>query len=175
MKKKRNYAIIVLIVLLLALAIGYAAFQSVLTINGSATGNLTWEVIFTSATLSDSNHGTITGITNNGLTVDATGITLAYPGDAVKLTTVITNNGSLDAMLTSVNVNTASLGNDITVTPATHTAGTVLAPNASCTNEFVVQWKPESTTANISGSFTVTFSYDQNTNTINLTPAHSDS
>ena len=183
MKKsnKKTHAIIVLIVLLIALAVGYAAFQTTLTINGSASGNTTWNVKFTDARLLDSTgaldtaHGDADGIlTFTDTTVTATGITFAYPGDAVKLKTVITNAGTLPASLTSINVNTGSLGNDITVTPATHTQGTQLAAGQACTNEFVIQWKPESTNQSVSGSFTVTFVYDQADQAITITPAHSD-
>ena len=53
-KSKKNYAIIVLLVLIIAIAVGYAAFQSVLNISGTATGTATWDVHFSSAQLLDS-------------------------------------------------------------------------------------------------------------------------
>ena len=177
-KRKRNSAIIVLLVLIIAIAVGYAAFQTTLTINGTVSSNATWDVKFTDAKLI---KGDGTVISNNSLNsatktdtaVTAT-VTLAYPGDAVKLQTVITNGGNLDAKLTKVNVDTSSLGSELTVTPATHTEGTVLAHGKSCTNEFVIQWKPTSTAASASGSFDVTFTYDQDAQAINIAPAHSD-
>ena len=43
-----------------------------------------------------------------------------------------------------------------------------------CTSDFVVQWKPGSTASTVSGSFTVTFTYDQNAQAITITPAHND-
>jgi len=175
--KKRNHAIIVLIVLLIAIAVGYAAYSTVLKINGTATASATWDVKFTDAKLLDStgavdsNHGSVT-FTDTA--VNATGITLAYPGDAVNLRTVITNGGTLDAKLTTLNVDKSQLGSEITVTEATHTQGDVLAHGQSCTSDFVVQWKPNSTAASATGSFTVTFTYDQDAQAITITPAHSD-
>lgn len=185
--KRKNHAIIVLFVLLIAIAVGYAAFQSVLTINGSVSTTANWDVKFTSASLLNSSgtaagnaYGSASIDANNDKVVNAT-VTLAYPGDAVKLQTVITNNGNLDAKLTSVNVDTSQLGNEITITPTAvgnaglPTANEILAAGASCTCEFVIQWKPNSTAASASGSFTVTFTYDQDAQAISITPAHSHS
>ena len=175
--KKRNHAIIVLIVLLIAIAVGYAAYSTTLTINGTATGTATWDVKFTAASLLDSsgnadtNHGTVS-FTDS--TVTATGITLSYPGDGVKLRTVITNAGTLNAKLTSINVNTPAANTGIIVTPAVPTQNEVIAPNGTCTSEFFVQWDPNSKLQSTSGNFTVTFTYEQDTNTINITPSHTD-
>jgi len=49
-KTKRNNVLIVLVVLLLALAVGYAAFQQVLTISGTATAAGNWDVKFVDPT-----------------------------------------------------------------------------------------------------------------------------
>ena len=179
--KKRNHAIIVLVVLLIAIAVGYASFTSTLTINGTATGSATWNVRFTSARLLDStgavdsDHGTVS-ISQDGLTVDATGITLDYPGDAVKLETVISNLGTLDAKLRTINVDKSGLANtDITVTEAVPTANEVIEPNKTCTSEFVIQWNSNSTKQSTVANFSVTFTYDQDTNTITFSsPQHSD-
>ena len=176
-KTKKNSAIIVLLVLIIAIAVGYAAFQTTLKINGSATGSATWDVKFTSAQLLDSSgnadtaHGTVS-FTDTA--VDATHLTFSYPGDAVNLRTVITNSGTLDAKLTTLTIDRSQLGSELTVTEATHTQGTVLAHGQHCTSDFVVQWKPSSTASTASGSFTVTFTYDQDAQAINITPAHSD-
>ena len=47
--KKRNYVIVVLVVLLLALAVGYAAFSDTLNITGTANAKGTFNMEFTSA------------------------------------------------------------------------------------------------------------------------------
>lgn len=177
-KTKRNSAIIVLLVLLIAIAVGYAAFQTVLTINGTVTTSANWNVKFTDAKLldkngdTDSNHGTVTK-TDTVVTAE---IDLKYPGDAVNLRTVITNGGNLDAKLTKLEIDKSGLeGKDITVTEATHTQGTLLEAGQSCTSDFVVQWVPTSTKDSTSGSFSVKFTYDQDAQAITISPTHSDS
>jgi len=179
--KNRNYAIIVLVVLLLALAVGYAAFSTTLTINGTATGTADWEVKFTNAQLldaegkADTNHGTVTF---NDTTVTATGITLSYPGDAVNLRVTIKNTGKIKAKLTEYTVTetAGTNGADITVTPAkaSGTTGEILDANGTCTQDFVIKWKANSTNDEAVKNFTVTFTYTQETEDVNITPAHTD-
>lgn len=181
MKKsqKRNYAIIVLIVLLLAMAIGYAVFSTTLTISGTATGSTTWDVKFTNAVLLDSagnadtDHGSVTF---SPTTVTATGITLSYPGDAVNLRVTITNNGDIPAELIGYTINetNGTNGADITVTPAVAagTTGEVIPANGTCTQDFVVKWNANSTHDSAIKNFTVEFQYRQKTNEVNITPAH---
>ena len=53
-KTRKNSIVIALIVLLLALAVGYAAFSSELTIEGTANALGTWDVKFESVALKDS-------------------------------------------------------------------------------------------------------------------------
>ena len=177
--KKKSYAIIVLIVLLLTLAIGYAAFSSTLTINGTATGSATWDVKFTNAVLLDSSGNTDTNhgsVSYTDSTVTATGITLSYPGDAVNLRVTITNAGSLPAKLTGYTVTetNGTNGSDITVTPAvaSGTTGEVIASNGTCTQDFVVKWNTNSTVQSAVKDFTVTFTYQQDTTEVNIVPAH---
>ncbi len=173
-KSKKNYVIIALIVILLAIAIGYSAFSSTLKISGTATGTGDWSVIFTSATLKDSNgnedatHGTVS-FTGDTVTVN---VELQYPGDAVLLETVISNEGSVPAKLTSITVTNEN--NDLIVTEATPTAGETLAAGGSCTSQFSIQWDPASEATELNATFTVTFEYEQDTENVTLTPTHSD-
>ncbi len=176
--KKRNYAIIVLIVLLLALAVGYAAFSQTLTINGTATGSLTWDIKFTSAQLLDSTGATADSAKYGTATVSADGKTvtaavkLNYPGDAVKLKVIVTNNGSLDAKLKNFSITKPS-GTDVTVTEAAPTIGEkVLAEGGTCSTEYVIKWAQASTATSIDKTFTVTFEYEQDTTEVNMTPSH---
>ena len=126
-KSKKNRAIIVLIVLLLALAIGYAAFQTVLTVDGTATGTMDWDVHFTDntkfyevtnnakgAAITDSTRASTDAATaqvttdaqdaqKKAQTVTAT-VALKYPGDAVILETEIENLSSQPAKLTGYTI-----------------------------------------------------------------------
>ena len=176
--KKRNYAVIALIVLLIALAVGYAAFSATLTINGTAAAKATWDVKFTSAQLLDSSdktadaekYGTVS-FTDTTVTAD---VKLNYPGDAVKLKVVVTNAGTLPAKLTNFNI-TNPTNADISVTAAQPATNEVLAANGgTCTTEYVIKWAAASTATKIDDTFTVTFNYTQDTTEVNITPSHSD-
>ena len=172
MKKsnKKNRAIIVLIVLLIALAIGYAAFQTVLTVDGNATGaDVSWDVHFTNATKlyevnADGTKGAeITSNTRGTVslgTASTTGVShsqtatvsvhLNYPGDKVILETVIANTGTLDAKLTGFTVTGASNGlivsqsSNTTITSGTagvaNNGDVISATNGLCTAQFLVKW-----------------------------------
>lgn len=180
MKKsnKKNYVAIVLIVLLLALAVGYAAFSSQLKITGTATAKAgTWDVKFTNASATNS---IVSGTTENSAVVtDAKTVTvtvnLATPGDGSNVTATITNNGSVGAKLTGFNVEgltkvseTVYQTDAIRVTvPTVKQDGTdVIAAGASKTFTFSVEWVSSVDEATVgttgqTGTFNITFTYDQ--------------
>ena len=176
-KTKKSHAIIVLIVLLLALAIGYAAFSSTLTINGTATGTGTWDVKFQSASLknaeggTDTSHGTAT--VTNDKTITAT-INLAYPGDGVILEAVVVNNGNTPAKLENIHIDGPE-SQDIEITQAAPVADENLPAGGTCTAQFAIKWKADSTATDLGEqTFTITYDYTQNTTEVNLTPSHTD-
>ena len=169
--KKRNHAIIVLIVLLIALAIGYATFQTVLTVNGTATGTMTWNVHFTDAT--KLYEVTEAGAKGDAITTDTRGkvelgdssttgqnqaqdatvtVDIKYPGDAVILETEILNESSQPARLTGYSCEGVGEGLVITepsgtatITEGTIAAGTgdvLAAKTGKCTAQFLVKWNP---------------------------------
>ena len=120
----------------------------------------------------DKDHGTAT-VSADGKTITAK-IKLNYPGDAVKLTAVVTNAGTLPAKLTSFNI-TNPTDTDITVTAAQPATNETLAANGgTCTTEYVIKWATTSEKAEINDTFTVTFNYTQDTTEVNITPSHSD-
>lgn len=180
-KTKKNYVVIALVVILLALAIGYAAFQATLTVNGTATGTMGWDVHFASVALkdstgaSDTTHGTATIVnpSTDGKTITAT-VDLKYPGDGVILETVIQNDGSVPAKLTKFEPKGAD--EDLLITPAGPTVGETIAENGgTCKSQFMVKWNPDSKLDNLgSKTFTITFEYEQGTTEFTATPSHSD-
>lgn len=180
-KSKMNYAIIALVVVLLAIAIGYAAFSATLTVNGTATGTGTWDVHFKSAALKDSSgntdekHGSV--VITDAKTVTAT-VNLAYPGDAVVLEVVVENSGNIPAKLTSFDINGVTLEDpDLEVTQAESgpTEDETLAANGgTCAAQFLVKWKTTSTASSLSKTFTITYQYDQDTTEVTYTPKHND-
>ncbi|MGN1301328.1 MAG: hypothetical protein ACI4U9_02215 [Clostridia bacterium] len=174
-KSKKNYAIIALVVVLLALAIGYAAFSANLTIDGTATGGK-WDVKFTAAAINEANHGTA-NFTDDTVTVNAT---LGFPGDGCTVTATITNNGGVPAKLTAFKLyaedGTSEYSNaDIDVTiPTIATDGTeTLAAGESCPVTIAIKWKDSSTTeTGVSAKFKVKFTYAQDGASVTVNPDH---
>ena len=177
-KSKKNGIAIVLVVLLLALAVGYAAFSQALPINGTAktqTGN--WDVKFKSAEASKSVVTAAT--TNNTATVGTDGksvtvsVDLAAPGDGSNITTVIENAGKIDAKLTGFEVtgdftatstdNVYEYGAMKLTVPAMNEDGSdVIKAGASKTFVFSVEWDENINATEVqAATFTITFTYEQ--------------
>ena len=192
--KKRNYVIVALVVILLAIAVGYAAFQTVLTVSGTATGaSFTWDVHFDSSNtkiyevtsagtkgseITDSSRasvsvGSATAATSStaGSQTATVSVTLTYPGDAVLLETVIVNGSSQPVTLTGFTVSGAENGLLIS-TPNEDPIvinSDEISVSGTCTAQFLIKWDP--TVADLSSqNFTITFTYSQqaekNMNTI---------
>ena len=182
-KSRKGYVIIALIVLLLAIAIGYAAFSETLTISGTASGSGTWDVKFTDAQLlnnesteADEKYGSAE-VGSDGKTVTAT-VNLGYPGDGVILDATITNNGSVPAKITEVPVLTGVEDNDpdIEIVEANPADDEVLPVGGSCNVQYRIKWKTDSTATSIdTKSFTITFNYEQETDEFTTEPVHQDS
>ena len=169
-KSKKNSITIALIVLLLALAVGYAAFTSNLVINGTVAGSGKWDVKFDSVTLvdenmeADSTHGTVT------LSEDK------HPGDGVMIQAIVKNTGSIDALLESFEITgTDDADIEITKNAAMVEGQTLLANGGSCVAQFAIKWKADSTkTALGTKEFKITYNYTQKAQEVNLNPQHND-
>ncbi len=184
-KSKKNRAIIVLIVLLLALAIGYAAFQTVLTVNGTATGDFKWNVHFTentkfyevvngakaSAAITDDDRAKVVlgtaSTTGQSHSQDVTAtVTLKYPGDAVILETEIENLSTQPAKLTGYTIEGAENGlvildpNTSAIVKGTvgsNTGDVLNANGGKCKAQFLVKWNADEATFGDSTNHKQTF------------------
>lgn len=179
--KKRNYVIAVLVVLLLALAVGYAAFSDTLNITGTANAKGTFDMEFTSATIDTATAQGINTVTStaevsadkNTVTVNI--VDLAYPGAGTNVTVVVHNNGTVPAKLTGLNF-TGIDDDDIEVSfPSGLAINEIVQPDATCTITFSVKWKTTSSlTSEKSVNFSATLDYSQDTTEFTGTPNHSD-
>ena len=176
-KQKRNFLLVALIVILLAIAVGYAAFSANITISGTATASGTWDVKFLSASVDTSSHGTanVTGNKNDTLSVD---VTLSYPGDGCTVTANIQNAGTVPAKLTGFTL-TDDQGKEFSnseieiTTPTITTDGSeIIAAGGKCPVTFGVKWKKESTATTATAKFKINFTYEQATNEVTVTPTH---
>ena len=108
MKKRKNNLILMLGVLLISISLGYAFLNQDLTING--TGKVTannWSIYFDNLVPNQNNVALSTGdvaatISTTTLTDVTYTITLQKPGDFYEFTVDVVNDGSLDAMVSTV-------------------------------------------------------------------------
>lgn len=116
MEKERGAKVIAIVALLIAvvgLTVGYAAYSSTLTINGTANVDpASWKVNFGYKT-GDSLTGTINGhATENtaptlaDTTISGFDVTLKAPGDSVTYNFLIKNSGTLNAKLANFTMGT---------------------------------------------------------------------
>ena len=182
--RKRNAIVLALIVLLIATAIGYAAFASTLNITGSATANGNWDVHFANASISKNDTDNSVSITNGG-TVATTGdalavsVTLTYPGDTATVTVDVVNNSSCAANLTGFTVTAEDDGTGATLSPTSNTwtdgvlqmqlnvpnftaNSTTIASGASQTYTMTFTWVDDgSNTADVQANFGIEMNFAQ--------------
>ena len=173
-KSRKKFVVIILIILLLALAIGYSAFSATLTINGTVSSTVEWDVIFTATSVTESTKGTSV-ISSDAKSITTTINNLGFPGDGCTVLATVTNNGTIPAKLTSFDVSTSGAdftsGDLILDTPTVPSE--TLQPGDTCTIEFVVKWAANSEKTELSGdSFTITYNYVQDTTEFTGTTSH---
>lgn len=104
-KKDYKLFIILILLVLLAVAVGYAALSQTLTINGIARISSEWNVKFKSITLASSSGAVEAEATPSLDTskVAATfDVTLEKPGSYAEYTVVVENAGTINAKLSSI-------------------------------------------------------------------------
>ena len=170
--RQRNYIILGLCSILLIMAAGYAAFRSQLTINGTSNITSDWKVL-------------ITDIQSNVLAGDATDAeapshtettatfktNLVSPGDSMQYDITVENQGDIDAVLESIDVNTSE-NEAILFETSGIKRGDKLLPEESDVLTVVVTYNPEVTNQpeNLNSEVTVTLNYVQDDGTIQPEP-----
>lgn len=116
--RRRNYVIIFLLFIVLLMGVGYAAFSQVLNVTGSSTVSSTWNVRITNIALKSSTSqnpnpvglGDSPATQANGTTPNPTYTdtlatfysTLQAPGDSVTYVVTISNSGTVDAKVKTI-------------------------------------------------------------------------
>ena len=100
---RRNYAIIVVLLLVIGISIGYAALSATLNINGQTTiGKSSWDVHFENLQVTD---GSVEAVTPAEINEDKTDINysvkLVNPGDFYEFTVDVKNGGTIPAKISS--------------------------------------------------------------------------
>ena len=186
MEKERGAKVIAIVALLIAvvgLTVGYAAYSSTLTINGTANVDpASWKVNFGYKT-GDSLTGTKTGHATEttaptlaDTTISGFDVTLKAPGDSVTYNFLIKNSGTLNARLANFTMGTLTCapneGSNISPEDATKLCGElkytltyaggstittdeILKPNNSKELELKLEW-PSASTLSVSDDVKVT-------------------
>ncbi len=130
-QKNKNMLIGGLLAIVLVMAVGYAAFATQLTINGTANITSNWDVHIQSIAMS-AHEGTGADSVDGETKVDPDNplaatfkATLISPGDSVTYDVTVVNAGTLPAKVSSITVTQANTGvvevepsnNPVTVTP----------------------------------------------------------
>ena len=172
-RDKRNYLIIALCAILVVMGVGYAAFSSLLTINGTANISNSWCVGFdnTKTDTMEPTKGVSTGENPTGtMTYSGTacGSTLQpnsslnahfyQPGDQIEYTLTITNKSTVTAAIKSILVDNESVTSNTTKTKGNITyvvempADTTLDVNESTTMKVIARFQNETdVTGNVKG------------------------
>ena len=181
LRNKRSFIFIAV----LFMGIGFAYLSSNLTITGntSVSGN-SWNIYFTNVQVTDGSvDATVAPITSgtNTTSIDYT-VTLDKPGDFYEFTVDAVNNGTIDAMIESINM--TSLDSDVAKYisyNATYEDGTplaqndVLKKNKTATYKVRVEFKKNISASDLSEediSLTLTFGVNYVPSTIKPVVSH---
>ena len=164
MENNKKIIITVLSVLVVAMAVGYALFAQELTINGSASIDSTWKVEITNITSKDVVGGAVnkTDPTYTATTANFS-VGFTQPGDSITYDITVTNKGTLDAVVESINVVKGD-NQAITYTTSGLKRGDKIAKNNG-TNTLIVKVDYDSNVtsqpASTTNDITVTINYQQ--------------
>ena len=195
-RDKRTYLIIALCAILVVMGVGYAAFSSLLTINGTANISNSWCVGFdntmtnamevtkgvstgTQPTGSMSYSGTACG--TNLVPTSSLNAHFYQPGDEIEYTLTITNKSTVAAAIKSILVDNESVTSNTTKKKGNITyvvempADTTLDVNASTTMKVIAKFQNETdVTGNVNGetqSIEVKINAEQDDGNGGFTPA----
>ena len=145
MKSNRNIIIGALVIAILAMSIGYSAFASQLTINGTAQITGVWDVRITGIEATQVSEGCDGGepqYTNTTATFNAK---LQKPGDIIKYLITIRNEGTIDAALDDVLFQCDEESGSPAISYSTTNVAKILNAGEETTLEITITYDPNYT------------------------------
>ena len=183
-RDKRNYIIIALCMILVVMGVGYAAFSSLLTINGTANISNSWCLGFDNSKTNayEITKGVSTGEAPTGTMtysgdvcstnlVPHSNLTAVFhqPGDQIEYTLTIKNASSVTAAIKSIKVDNQNITGNTTKTKGNITftinfpAKTTLTSNETTTMTIIAKFQNETdVTGSFAGSESQTISVELN-------------
>lgn len=167
--KKTKGVMLLLVIAVILMTVGFAAYAQRLTINGNVTvKGKPWNVHYVSGSVTPSENS----VTATSATVSETDfaftVTLKKPGDFYEATVNVKNEGSMDAYLKKITMNdisthskylsyTVTYNNGTTYNTTSNVSGVTLAANATHPVKVRVEYlEPASSTDLPSGDVNVT-------------------
>ncbi len=101
-KNNKNLILLILILVIVGMAVGYAALSQALVINGTANITTEWKILFTDIQEGDfvgAESKTQPSYTATTATFD---VNLLYPGASAEYIVTVANQGNIDAKITSI-------------------------------------------------------------------------
>ncbi len=166
----KNKVLIAAVAIIGLASVAYASFTQLLTINGTGTATGSWDVKITGITRTSATGVTDASaptFTNTSATFSSN---LQYPGATATYRVVVTNNGTIPAILSTING--LSAANSAVPTYITYAINgvtantTTLAANGGTNNiDVTVTWDSASAplTSGATKTATLDFTYNQNT------------
>ena len=162
-RRQRNYIILGLCSILLVMAAGYAAFRSQLTINGTSNISSEWKVLIT-----DIQSSVLEGNATDAETPSHTDTTATFktnlvsPGDSMQYTVTVENQGSIDAVLKTIQKSDSN-NNAIIFEITGIEQGDTLKAHETTTFNVTVTYNRDVTTQpdNLTSDLTITLNYVQ--------------
>ncbi|MBO5141574.1 MAG: hypothetical protein J6C46_01010 [Clostridia bacterium] len=169
-KGNKKYLLAVLVLFILALAAGYAAFSDTLIITGTANASGKFDMEFTKCTVTGA-VGVDATATKGEISTDKDTLTvtvkdLAYPGAGAQFDVVVTNVGTVPAKVNDVRpVDFTSENIIIEGLEAIGEHTGTIAPGGTCEFSFTVEWDPTKDEAvdNETVTFGIEVDYTQDT------------
>ena len=166
--KQRNYIIIGLCMILVIMGVGYAAFSTQLKITG--TSNIASNFL---VRITDIQSAVQSGSASNAVEPSYTDLTATFktnlvsPGDSMKYDITVSNEGSIDAVLESIDVNTGE-NEAITFETSGIENGDKLEASQTDILTVIVSYNSSVTSQpeNTNSAITVTLNYKQDDGTV---------
>lgn len=164
MMKKNNIIITFLIAIVCIMAITYAAFSTTLNINGTANIDSNWDIKITDVTtkniIGEATKAFEPVVSDTSATFKTN---LTSPGDSMTYTVTVTNEGTVDAKVESINM-TESQNPAIVFSTSGINENDLLKAGESQKYDVTIAYNSNVTTqpTELSGTLTVKLNYVQN-------------
>ena len=163
MERSKRTVIIALCIAIFMMAVGFAAFSTTITIDGTANVTSDWNVVFTNIAVISKTDGATSKSANASGTTATFDVGLISPGDNIVYEITVENQGTLDAIIENIEA-FASVNPAIDFEISNIKIGDTLAKQKNTTFNVTISYDKDVTSqpSNVSNTLTVDITYVQN-------------